>query len=88
MTEEDAVEALAVVAAVGGEGPAGALGVPAHASAGASAFFRPRTRIATPRTKRPMAMPCEVERVVPGTVPRGSPRKISTVKRRIAAPMR
>ena len=41
-----------------------------------------------PRTKRPIAMPCEVERPVAGTFPRGSPRKSSTVKRRIAAPMR
>ena len=60
----------------------------AHAPAGASAFFRPASQMATPRTKRPIAIPCDVERSVPGTVPLGSPRKSSTTKRRIAAPTR
>ena len=85
VAEEDAVEALAGVAAVGAEGPAGeprGVAPPAPARAGRPAAAS--ARIPTPSEDAQSAMNCDVE-ITPKTVPRGSPRKNSTVPRRSAS---
>jgi len=66
------------------------LGVLAHAdrtAAGAGAVLRRRAQIAAAPAARPSAMNWDVD-IAPKTEPRGSPRKISIVKRRIAYPKR
>ena len=86
MPQQDAVDALAGITPVGPERAPGP-GRVAHATAGAGAVLRRRAQIAAAVAARQSAMNCEVY-IAPKTEPRGSPRKISIEKRRIAYPKR